>query len=37
VIGWAGMAAVGFSYGPPLDPKDPSISALAKINATKVA
>lgn len=32
VIGWAGMAGVGFSYGPtPVDPNDPSLTALKKI------
>ena len=32
ILGWAGMAGVGFHYGPGQpDPNDPSLTALAKV------
>lgn len=38
VIGWAAADAIGFSFGPANpNPKDPSISALAKFEALKRA
>ncbi len=33
VLGWAGMAGVGFRYGGVADPDDPGVTALAKLEA----
>lgn len=37
VIGWAGMAGVGFVFGGTPDPKDPGVSALRKFEAQQAS
>lgn len=35
MIGWAGMAAVGFVFGGTTNPHDPGVTALKKLEASR--